>query len=140
MKQRVFLIGGFEESVFLAQSLIKQGYAVTAINDSMEKCQMLAAISHLLVFNGDGSNPEVLEQADIYNADIAMALTDRDDDNFVIAELCKKKYEVKYTISLVSDPKLIDFFKRMDVDVVISAVSTIASILEGYVTGTQWTS
>ena len=130
MKKRVLLIGGFNKTIFLANSLIKKGYNVTAVNDDYAKCQSLAEIEKLTVFHGDGSKPFVLEDSDAYNADIAIALTDRDDDNLVICELCKKKFHVKRTVAVISDPKKIDFFYRMDVDSVVCAVSTIASVIE----------
>ena len=130
MKTRVFLIGGFNKTKFLANSLIKKGYSVTAINSDLEKCQSLSEIHKLMVFSGDGSKPYVLEDSNIFGADIAIALADRDDDNLVICELCKKKYNVKKTVALITDPKKIDFFYRMGIDSVVCAVSTIASAIE----------
>lgn len=129
-KAEVFLIGGFNKTKFLANSLIKKGYGVTAVNDDEEKCLSLASIDKLRVFSGDGSKPYVLEEANIYNADIAIALSDRDDDNLVICELCKKKYNVKKTVAIISDPKKTDFFYRMGVNSVVCAVSMIASVIE----------
>ena len=130
MKTTVFLIGGFNKTIFLANSLLKKGYDVTVINNDNEKCRLLAEIKKLTVYNGDGSKPFVLEDANIYNADIAIALTDRDDDNLVICELCKKKFHVKRTVAVISDPKKIDFFYQMGIDSVVCAVSTIASVIE----------
>jgi len=130
MKSRVFIIGGFNKTKYLANSLIKKGYKVTAINKDSERCASLAEIDKLTVFNGDGSMPYVLEEANIYNADIAIALSDRDDDNFVICGLCKKRFQVKKTVALITDPKKTDFFYHMDIDSVVCAVSTIASVIE----------
>lgn len=130
MKPRVVLIGGFTKTRFLALSLIAKGYKVIAINRDQEKCRKLAEIDHLTVFHGDGSKPFILEEANIYDADIAIALTNRDDDNFVICELCKKKFNVKKTVAIVSDPQKTDFFYHMNIDVVISAAITVAAAIE----------
>ena len=130
MKKRVLLIGGFNKTKSLAVSLIKKGYHVTAINNDMEKCRMLADIEKLTVFYGDGSKPFVLEDANAYNADIAIALTERDDDNLVICELCKKKFNIKKTVALIFDPKKPEFFYRMGIDSVVCAITTIAGIIE----------
>ena len=126
MKKRVVLIGGFNKTKFLASSLIKKGYSVTAINSDMEKCRELAEIESLSVFNGDGSKPFILEDANAYNADMAIALTDRDDDNLVISELCKKKFNVKKTVAIISDPQKMKFFYRMGIDSVVCAVTAVA--------------
>ncbi len=130
MSGRVMLIGGFDETRFLANSLLKKGYAVTAINQEQDKCERLATIERLDVYRGDGSKPFVLEDANVYNADIAIALTERDDDNLVICQLCKKKFNVKRTMAVISDPKKTEFFYRMGIDSVVCAVSTLSSVIE----------
>lgn len=130
MKMRVLLIGGFRKTKFLAVSLLKKGYRVTVINNDIEACQKLAEVDKLKVFHGDGSKPFVLEDANAHNADIAIALTNRDDDNLVICELCKKKFHVKKTVALISDPKKTEFFYRMGIDSVVCAITAISSIIE----------
>ncbi|MDR1065870.1 MAG: NAD-binding protein [Clostridiales bacterium] len=127
---RAALVGGFNKTKSLAASLIKKGYEVTAINNDKERCAQLAEIEKLNVFYGDGSKPFVLEDANVFNADIAIALTNRDDDNLVICELCKKKFSVKKTVALVSDSKKTDFFHRMGVDSVVCAITAVAAIIE----------
>jgi trk system potassium uptake protein TrkA len=114
----------------LAGSLIKQGYAVTAVNDSREHCEALAEIRQLRVFNGDGTMPYILEGASIYSFDIAIALTGRDDDNLVICELCKKKFGVAKTVALIGDPSKTEFFYRMGVDSVVCEITSVTSIIE----------
>jgi len=130
MKKRVVLIGGFNKTKSLATSLIKKGYHVTAINNDTQNCQSLAKIEKLTVFNGDGSKPFILEDANVYNADIAIVLTERDDSNLVICQLCKKRFHVKKTVALISDPKKTEFFYRMGIDSVVCAISAIAGIIE----------
>ncbi len=130
MKTRIFLIGGFQKTKFLAKSLLKKGYHVTAINKDTEKCLAMAEIENLTVFNGDGTKPFVLEDADAYNADIAIALTEYDADNLVICELCKKKFHIKKTVALISDPKKTEFFYRMGIDSVVCAITAVANIIE----------
>jgi trk system potassium uptake protein TrkA len=130
MKKRVLLIGGFDKTKSLAASLLKKRYNVTAINSNIEDCEKLAEIKNLSVFNGDGSKPSILEDSNAYNADIAIALTKQDDTNLVICELCKKKFNVKKTVALISDPKKTDFFYRMGIDSVVCAISAITNIIE----------
>ena len=130
MKQKVILIGGFHKAKVLAVSLVKKGYAITVINDSYKDCLALAENSDLNVIEGDGSKPYVLEDACVQEADIAIALTQNDDDNLVICELCKKKFNVKKTVSLVNDPKKTEFFYKMGIDSVVCAINAITSIIE----------
>lgn len=134
MSMKVALIGGFNEARYLAKSLIDRGYHVTAINERLEECEILAEISKLNVFQGDGSKPFVLEDAGIYGSDIAIAMSPYDDANLVICELCKKRFNIKKTVALISDPKNTEFFKDMGVDSVVCAISVLSGIIEQHAT------
>ena len=105
MKKNVLLIGGRSKARALSQSLSDKGCCVTIINASDEDCRMLADSGNGMVVLGDGTKPYVLEDAEAFSADIAIALTSKDEDNLVICQLCKKRFGVKRTISLLSDPK-----------------------------------
>jgi trk system potassium uptake protein TrkA len=130
MKNHVLLVGGFHKTASLAVSLIKKGYNVTAINSDENNCRALAEIDRLNVFYGDGSKPFVLEDANACNADMAIALTASEADNLVICELCKKKFAVKKTVALISDPHKTEFFYRMGIDSVVCAITAVAGIIE----------
>ena len=130
MKGNVLLVGGRSKAKALAQSLMKKGYRVTVINKELSDCEKLAENEKLTVIHGDGTKPYVLEDAGAGNAEIAIALTPRDEDNLVICELCKKKFRVSKTLSLLSDPQKTDFFYKMGVDSVVCAISAVTSIIE----------
>ncbi|MDR0917104.1 MAG: NAD-binding protein [Oscillospiraceae bacterium] len=128
--QRIYLIGGNNKAKLLARSLTERGYTVAAINASAEICEELALIPHLRVYNGDGSLPNVLDDASIHDADIAIALTGKDEDNLVICQLCKKRFGVKRTVALISDPRKTEFFYKLGIDSVVCEVTSVASIIE----------
>lgn len=130
MKTKVLLVGGRSKAKSLAISLIGKGYCVIVINDTYEDCLKLAEIDKLTVINGDGTKPFVLEDASAFDADIAIAMTSKDEDNLVICELCKKRFHVKKTVALVSDPKKTEFFYKMGIDSVVCAITAITSIIE----------
>lgn len=130
MKNRALLVGGLHKARSLSASLIQKGYQVATINSDYQDCLMLAEIDSLTVIHGDGTKPFVLEDAGAQDAGIAIALTQRDEDNLVICELCKKRFNVKKTVALVNDPKKTEFFYRMGIDSVVCAVTAITSILE----------
>ena len=130
MNGNVLLVGGRSKAKSLAQSLLKKGYRVTVINKDLPDCERLAENEKLIVIHGDGTKPYVLEDAGAGNAEIAIALTPRDEDNLVVCELCKKKFRVSKTLSLLSDPQKTDFFYKMGVDSVVCAISAVTSIIE----------
>ena len=130
MKKRVLLVGGYRKAKSLSSYLIKKGYQVTAVNNIYADCEKLAENEKLAVINGDGTIPYILEDAGAERMDMAIALTSKDEDNLVICELCKKKFHVKKTVALLSDPRKTDFFYKMGVDNVVCATSAITSIIE----------
>lgn len=130
MKGNVLLVGGRSKARSLAQSLLKKGYRVTVINKDLTDCERIAENEKLTVIHGDGTKPYVLEDAGAGNMEIAIALTPRDEDNLVVCELCKKKFRVSKTLSLLSDPQKTDFFYKMGVDSVVCAISAVTSIIE----------
>lgn len=129
-RKHVLLVGGFHKARSLALSLIQKGYRVTAVNKNYKDCESLAQIKALEVINGDGTKPYILEEACADDMDLAIALTQKDEDNLVICELCKKRFHVKKTVSLLNDQKKTDFFYRMGVDSVVCAINTITGIIE----------
>ena len=130
MKKKALLIGGNNQTKHIARSLIKQGYHVVVINDDIEVCQNLSELSKLNAFNGDGSIPSVLEIAGALDADLAVVITEHDDDNLVICELCKKIFHVKMTISMVSNPQKADFSNQLGIDFIVCPIKSIINIIE----------
>lgn len=129
-RSRVLLIGGRSKAKSLADSLLKQGYKVTVINDSYEECEKLAEVKNLDVYHGDGTKPYVLDEAGAADCQIAIALTSRDENNLVACQMCKRNFGVPKTVSLVSDPQKTEFFHQMGVDSVVCAISTVTSIIQ----------
>ena len=130
MKKNVLLVGGRKKAKSLADSLLQKGYQVTIVNADYADCKKLAENEKLTVIYGDGTKPYVLEDAGAGNMDIAIALTPRDEDNLVICELCKKKFRVPKTLSLLSDLQKTEFFCKMGVDSTVCAISAVTGIIE----------
>lgn len=130
MKKHAVLIGSFHRARSLSSSLLKKGYHVTVIYHDIEKCKILAENLHLHVICGDETKPFILEDANVYDADLAVTMTSRDEDNLVICQLCKKKFRVKKAISVLNDPTKASFFYKMGIDSVVCEVNAVTSIIE----------
>lgn len=130
MKKSIVIVGGRKKAIILAKSILRKGYEVIVINESYEDCLSLYEIPGISVIQGDGTKPYVLDDANIHNVDIAIALTPNDEDNLMICQLCKAQFSVKKTVAVVSDPKKIDFFYAMGIDRAVCTISTVTSIIE----------
>ena len=68
----IMIIGGFKKARSLANSLIRKGYEVTAVNKSQIDCEKLAEIDKLKVIYGDGTKKFVLEDAKAHDCSIVI--------------------------------------------------------------------
>lgn len=130
MKKRALLIGGFHEARSLAGALGDMHYRVTIVNADHGHCMELAKMGSVSVIHGDGTRMDVLEEAGALDANLAVALTSKDADNLVACELCKRRFGVKRTMALLTDPKKTVFFYRMGVDCVVSMVNSMKRMIE----------
>ena len=109
---------------------MKKGYRGTVINKDYEDREKLAEVNKLNVIYGDGSKKFILEDAVAENCQVAIALTDSDEINLVICEMCKQFFHVKKTVALLNDPSKTDFFYQMGIDRVVCALNMITNIME----------
>ncbi len=130
LPKNILLVGGRTKAKSLATSLLEQGFKVTIVNKDARDCAVLAEETGFNVFHGDGTKPFVLEDVGASQMDMVIALTSKDEDNLVICELCKKRFQVPKTVALVIDPQKMEFFRAMGIDSTVCAVTTITNVIE----------
>jgi trk system potassium uptake protein TrkA len=79
---------------------------------------------------GDATELWVLERAGIQRADLVIAVTGDDEDNILICQVAKEKYEVDRIVARVNNPRNIDHFKLLGVHPVVSATDLILRLIE----------
>lgn len=129
-RKRVLIAGEYKLQKAIASSLLKRGCSVTAINDNGDDCERLADIKGLSVILGKADRKTILEDASVNTMDIVIAVTDSDEENLIISEICKNDYKVKRTIALLEDGEKSSFYYRMGVDRVISPLNVVTAIME----------
>lgn len=127
---KVILIGNGKLAYFLGKKFVEQKHQVTIINadaaEAKEFCHQIQAT----VILGDGTDPNILQEADVERADMVLALTADDEDNLVACQIAQQHYDVSRTIALVNDPAHRSFFEQIGVSVAFSATEIIADLLE----------
>ena len=126
----IIIVGGGSKLHFLAKSILSKGYDLTIINDDLEYCKMLSRKHSAKVVFGDGSMPEILEDAGIAYCDALIAITQHDPTNLVVCQLAGKLHQVPKILSIVNDPNNISIFKKLGVGTVISTAEIISSLIE----------
>lgn len=128
---RVIIVGGGKIVHFLTKSFVSKGYEVTIIHNDKEYCGRLAK-KHpdTVVIWGDGTNPQVLEEAGAAYTHAIIAVTLNDPENLVICQVAQKLYQVSKTFAMVNDPRNVDVFKQLGVTTVISTAQIVSSMIE----------
>lgn len=126
----IIIIGGGNVGYHLAQRLAGDKHTVVVVEKDKKRCNILAESSNFVVVSGDGCDPIVLEEAKIDRADVVAAVTGEDEDNLIICQIAKEKFQVRRTVGRVNNPENEYAFNELGVDVPVDATSIIAKIIE----------
>lgn len=133
---RVIIVGMGHVGSQLARELSqRKAVELVLIDADAEKCKALAEELDALVLEGDGTDPGLLQKADVKTADALVASTDSDALNTVIAML-GKQFSVETIIVKLDEHGLRTACQEIGVSHIVSpkvsAVSEIVSVLYGY--------
>jgi trk system potassium uptake protein len=128
----VIIIGGGRTGSHLASLLIAQGHEVQVIEHRLE---ILANVHHELpteiIYEGDGTDPQVLEAVGIQRANVVAAVSSDDADNLVAATLARHQYGVRRVIGRVNNPRNAWLFTTdFGVDVALNQADIVAKLIE----------
>jgi trk system potassium uptake protein TrkA len=130
--------GGGEVGYYLARNLLGQGHEVLLLEKHAIRHQTLSEELGQSVFKGDACEAKVLEEAGARRADVMIAVTGEDEDNLVICQLAKKRFNVARTIARLNNPKHEDLFRKLGIDVTVSPTKTILSLVESELPGQRF--
>ena len=128
----IIIVGGGKVGYYLAKTLAPEKHRIVLIDEDEAQCLKIAAeLSDLGIslVHGDGTDIHYLQDAQIPEADILIAVTGHDQNNLVACQLAKQYFGVPRTIARVNNPKNIQVFKQLGVDSVVSSTAHIAGII-----------
>lgn len=128
----VIIVGGGRTGSHLASLLLLQGHEVRVIE---YRADVLASVHHELpteiIYEGDGTDPQVLEAVDIQRANVVAAVSSDDADNLVAASLARQQYGVRRVIGRVNNPRNAWLFTpEFGVDVALNQADIMAKLIE----------
>ncbi len=126
----IVIVGGGKVGYFLAQKLYLDKHTVALVEKDKAICEKIASNLDILVINGDGCDPGYLKDAGIERSDVIAAVTGDDEDNLIICQLAKDKFNVSRTVARVNDSKNEHTFNELGIDVPIDSTAIIAKIIE----------
>ena len=143
--RRALLLGGGRTAEMIAESLLYRGVDVAIIEKKHERALELSeTLAKALVYEGDVTDVEMLEEADVARQDLVIALTGEDDAN-VLACLYAKSTSARSkknnneagieTIAVVHRLKLLDLLETNQVDTALSPRTATANSVLRFVRG-----
>lgn len=127
---RIIVVGAGKVGYFLAKRLKTGKHTVSIVEKDQVLCQEVARELDILVINGDGCEPQILEEAGADRAEVVAAVTGDDEDNLVICQLAKEKFNVRRTVGRVNNPDNEHTFSELGIDVPVDSTKIIAKIIE----------
>ncbi|MGW8323509.1 MAG: potassium channel family protein, partial [Thermodesulfobacteriota bacterium] len=127
---RVLLVGTGRILYYLARQFSRKKILVTIVTPYATEARELSRRTASSVLEGDGTDPQVLEEAGAYQADALLSLMPNDEDNLVVCQIANRVYRVPRTIALVNDPENEEIFHQLNVSVAISATRILSILLE----------
>ncbi len=126
----VVIVGAGKVGYFLAKRMILGKHSVTVVDKDKTVCEEIAKQVDALVIQGDGCDPRILEEAGVSHADVLAAVSGDDEDNLIICQLAKEKFNVRRTVARVNNPDNEHTFAELGIDVPIDSTKIIAKIIE----------
>ena len=132
---RVMLLGGGRTGTLLARKLTARGVDVLMIErDEVRARELAEKLDRTLIIQGDITDAEVLDEADVRRYDVVVALTGEDDAN-ILACLYAKSAGTRETIAVVHRLSLLSLLNQAGVDVALSPRTASANGVLRFVRG-----
>ncbi len=126
----IIVVGGGKVGYYLTKTLLNEGHEVLLIERDRTKVETYAERFGSVVLAGDGAEASVLARAGAARADVVIAVTGEDEDNLVVCQMAKQKFQVGRTIARVNNPKNEQLFRLLGIDVTVSQTNYILNLIE----------
>lgn len=134
----VVIVGAGDIGSDLAVTLLKHKHRVTVIEKKQEAADRIIQDLNIVVIQGDGTDFNMLRDAEVDQADVFIAVTPRDQDNLIACQLASKKFDVKRTIARVRKPYNMAVFAKLGgINNTVSATDMISKLVEEEVADEQ---
>lgn len=126
----IIIVGGGRVGYFLTKTLLDEGHEVLLVEKNAAVCENINEEMGSLCVRGDGCEVATLNEIGSGRADMLVAVTGDDEDNLVACQVAKYKFNVPRTIARLRNPRRETLFKKLGVDVTVSATNIILEAIE----------
>lgn len=126
----IIVVGGGNVGYYLAKTLSQTSHEVLLLEKNRVTHRIIAEELGEMVMQGDGCEVRIMEEAGVGRADVVVAVTGEDEDNLVVCQMAKMKFNVPRTIARVNDPRNEKLFNRFGIDATVSSTRIIYNLIE----------
>jgi trk system potassium uptake protein TrkA len=128
----VLIAGGGRTGTELALQLLEQKHQVRIVEHRLPVLTRLhRELPTEVIFEGDATELEALEQAGIRQAHVVAACMATDEENLVICYIARNHFRAPRTIARINNPRNAWLFNdKFNVDVALDHASVMASLIE----------
>ncbi len=127
---KIVIVNGGKSASYIINMFKSRKNELIVINSNHLEAEELVKKEHIAVYVGSPFREYVLEEAGVRDADVFVALCEKDADNYASCILAKKVFDVKKVICAVNDPRNVDLFKKLGIDSVISSTYLLAQSIQ----------
>ena len=126
----VIVVGGGKVGYYLTKQLLSEGHEVLLLEKDRRRQSALAEQMGEVVVQGDGCEVRIMSEAGFGRADVIVAVTGDDEDNLVICQMAKRKFQAPRTVARVNDPDNLVLFEKLGIDTTVSSTQIIFNLLD----------
>ncbi|MGH2448181.1 MAG: potassium channel family protein [Chloroflexota bacterium] len=125
----VVVVGAGKVGYYLTKSLLSEGEEVVVIEKDPIKADRIIKLGATAI-QGDGAEVSTLELAGAGRANVVAAVTGEDEDNLVVAQVAKARFDVPRTVVRINNPRNEAVFHKLGIDSTVSATEVILSTIQ----------
>jgi trk system potassium uptake protein TrkA len=125
------IVGGGKVGVYLASLLLAENHRIKIIEKRRERITILEhSFPAEMLVHGSGSDPNILDAAEVGKANVVAAVTGTDETNLVVCNLARQEFNCPRVIARVNNPKNAWLYTpEMGVDVALNQADLLAHLI-----------
>ena len=126
---KIAVAGSSDYAKILVGLLAARNHKVTVIDKDKEFCEHVCASYDVKAILGNPCQENVLADAGLKDFDMIAAIGAEDTDNFEICQMCRKVFGVRKAVCVVKNPRNVEVFMQLGMDMVINIPEMIADMI-----------
>jgi len=126
----IIIIGCGTLGSSLANTLSGMGHSIVVIDRNEEAFASLENEFSGFMIHGDANEFFILKQAKVEKADIVLSVTDDDNLNIMLSQICQKIYHIPDVIARVNKPRSAEVFNKLGIRTICPTLLAVDGFLD----------